>query len=135
MNTFAMAWHRFWFAPVSPRLLGCCRFCFFAAFYGLYLHQVDLRDYALFPMVFTSRAVFRLAAVSAARLGCPQRLGQGVYARNPPRGAEAVYPRGYSQQLRAWSLRHRTPVQLRLPALGTCRGAYRHGCPGPVTLR
>ena len=49
MNTLARAWQRFWFAPASPRLLGCCRLCFFAAFYGLYLTRVDLRAYALFP--------------------------------------------------------------------------------------
>ncbi len=52
MNTLARAWQRFWFTPTSPYMLGLCRFCFFAAFYGLYIAQIDLRDYALFPEGF-----------------------------------------------------------------------------------
>jgi hypothetical protein len=46
------AWHQFWFAPTDPKRLGQCRAVFFAAFYGLYLAQTDLRQYALFPESF-----------------------------------------------------------------------------------
>jgi hypothetical protein len=49
MNTLSVAWHRFWFTPSAPHVLGLCRVFFFASFYLLYLVREDLRWYALFP--------------------------------------------------------------------------------------
>lgn len=49
MNTFSVAWRRFWFVPSTPQTLGLCRGVFFASSYLLYLAREDLRWYALYP--------------------------------------------------------------------------------------